>query len=180
MTEKLNTWLQLGASVGILIGLILVGIQIQQATKIATAEMMGGAFETTIQSNEIIVGGNLSGAWSKAMVNSDELTDSDLTVISAYLQREWLNNVRTEMLSGLGFQDPAWDDTSTVRKWVFAMLGNETSIRWWRSRVGNPSRTSLAPEMRDRINLLLDAQGNEHHLFHQKTMAALRSTPLYP
>ena len=38
-TAKLNDWLQLAASIGVVVSLIFVGLEIQQARKIATADI---------------------------------------------------------------------------------------------------------------------------------------------
>ena len=173
MTDRLNAWLQLGASVGIVMGLGLVGVQIQQATDIAKAEFLNTSFESTMRSFETVVGEHLANAWSKAMTNSDELTDEDLAVIDAYLRREWLNNVRTEMLAALGYTDTR----SSVEKWVFGYLGNETGLRWWRQQ---QNEVSMAPEFQDAINVTLQAQGEDHHRFHEARLQGLRSGPLYP
>ena len=142
--------------------------------------MISEEFESTIRSNEMIVGEHLAGAWSKAMANSDELTDTDLIVIDAYLRREWLNNVRNEVVAQLGFSSPTWDSNASVRKWVFGYLGNETSLRWWRNLYGNTDGPSMAPELRDAINELLQAQGIEHHLSNKKRIAGMRPGPLEP
>ena len=140
MIDRLNSWLQLAASIGILLGLLLVGVQIQQATDIASAQMQAASFDSTIQANDIIIGEGFAQSWAKARKNSEELTEADHVVIEAFLTREWLNNVRTERSRKAGFLDESWDRAVTTDKWVIAYLGNETAIRWWRSiRAERPS-----------------------------------------
>ena len=54
--DRLNSWLQLAASIGILIGLALVGVQIKQATDIASAQLKAASFDSRIQANDIVMG----------------------------------------------------------------------------------------------------------------------------
>jgi hypothetical protein len=181
MGERLNAWFQLGASIGVLIGLVLVILQLQQGTKIAAAQLGSESFGSTIAANDLIVGEGLSVAWSKAMVNADDLTDADLTVIAAFLNREWLNNTRNLVNGELGFSNGVFNPSSSdsVRKWVFAYLGNETAIRWWRMQ--QSGRTiGITADFAAKIDTLLQEQGNQHHLFHKNGLTNLRSGVLYP
>ncbi len=177
MIERLNSGLQLAASIGILLGLLLVGVQIQQATDIASAQMQAASFDSTIQANDIVIGEGFAQSWAKARKNSEELTEVDHVVVQAFLTREWLNNVRTERSRKAGFGDESWDSTVSVDKWVFGYLGNETALRWWRSR--SESLKSMAPELDRRIDIALEAQGDKHHLFHIRQIQHRASVPMY-
>ena len=178
MIDRLNSWLQLAASIGILAGLVLVAVQIQQATDIASAQMQAASFNSTIQANDIIIGEGFAESWAKARKNADDLTEADYVVIQAFLVREWINNVRTERSRKAGFGDESWDREVTVEKWVFGYLGNETAIRWWRSRP--ESVKSMAPELTQRIDIALEGQGVKHHLFHLQQSQRRTSVPMYP
>ena len=92
--------------------------------------------------------------------------------------REWLNNVRTERSRKAGFGDENWDSAVTVERWVFGYLGNETALRWWRSR--SEGARSMAPELSLRIDAALETQGDEHHLFHARQDNRRASIPVYP
>lgn len=179
MENRLSAWVQLGASVGILIGLALVGVQIQQSTEIARVQFVSASFESTIRAFEMVVGEHLADAWSKAMANSDDMTDADLVVIDAYLRREWVNNIRTEMITALGYTGLETTSSVSVRKWVFQYLGNETALRWWRANQSG-TQVSMAPELRDAIDAALQAQGEGHHRSHEMRLERLRSEALYP
>ena len=179
MEERLNSWLQLGASIGVLIGLVLVILQLQQGTKITTAQLGSESFESTIRANDLIVGESLAMAWGKAMANAGDLTDTELGIIDAFLRREWLNNTRTLRNTKLGFADEDWDDSISVQKWVFGYLGNETAIRWWRREQSIGSRR-MSADFATEVDALLQEQGNQHHLYHKNRLADLRSGVLYP
>ena len=62
MENRLSAWVQLGASVGILIGLALVGVQIQQSTEIARVQFVNSSYESTIRAFEMVVGEHLADA----------------------------------------------------------------------------------------------------------------------
>ena len=179
MGERLNSWLQLGASIGVLIGLALVILQLQQGTKITTAQLGSESFESTIRANDLIVGEGLAVAWGKAMTNADDLTDTELSIVDAFLRREWLNNTRTLRNSKLGFADESWDASISARKWVFGYLGNETTIRWWRHEQ-SVGEARMSADFASEVEALLRAQGNQHHQYHKKRLVALRSGVLYP
>lgn len=95
-------WLQAIANVAILAGLILVGLQIRQATAIAEAQFLSELMDSSARGFEIIAGESLPGAWSRAMRNARSLSDEDLAVIDAFLTREWLNGIRFAALSERG------------------------------------------------------------------------------
>ena len=113
---KIGQWLQVSANIGILCGLILVGVQINQATGIVAAQFSTQNYESTMQSFDVVVGKELVDAWSKAMVNSPDLSDAELVVIDAYLMREWLNNTKNQVQVELGY-GPGNTDLS-LKKWT--------------------------------------------------------------
>jgi hypothetical protein len=172
--SKFGQWLQVLSNVGLLLGIGLVAVQIQQASDITRAQFLASGFESTIRAMDLLVGEHLAEAWGKAMANSDEMTDKDLPVIDAYLRRELLSHVRNEMVSNLGFNDARGLTDATVRKWVFAYLGNETALKWWHGQDPDSSAISLLPDLRSAIDAGLAAQGKEHRRFHARKLEAMR------
>ena len=75
----------------LLIGVVLVIYQLQQAGEIARVKLEAHNFEEFNRSGDMIMGERLAASWAKAMANSRELTDKDLVVIDAFLS----NNRRT-------------------------------------------------------------------------------------
>ena len=124
---KIGQWLQVSANIGILCGLILVGVQINQATGIVAAQFSTQNYESTMQSFDVVVGKELVDAWSKAMVNSPDLSDAELVVIDAYLMREWLNNTKNQVQVELGY-GPGNTDLS-LKKWTNQYLVEHTANR---------------------------------------------------
>lgn len=56
--SKLGNWLQVGANVGILAGLILVSIQISENTRISKVELTARSFEIAMQHDLTKMGEN--------------------------------------------------------------------------------------------------------------------------
>ncbi len=78
--------------------------------------------------NRLIIGEQLAQAWTRAALNSDQLTDQDLMVVNAFLRHEWLHNTRMQRVAEAGFDQVQFD--SSAAKWL-GYLGNETALRWW-------------------------------------------------
>ena len=71
---KVSDWLQIGANVGILVGLVFVGGQLRQEHQIASAELTS---ETLSAANEVALvgmGEDLAGAYSRLQTTPEELS----------------------------------------------------------------------------------------------------------
>lgn len=168
MNSKLIVWLQVVSNVGILIGLLLVGLQMKQATEIAAAQLQSDGLVATMGAYEMLAGEGLPVAWSKAMQNAPDLTDAELAAIQAFLSREAISLYRLESLGGIGFNPTP----GTINKWVFVYLGNDYTLRWFRS-AGNPIRNSNQ-RLYDTIDARLTAQGADHRTSHARYLSELR------
>lgn len=80
-TSKITNWLQIIANLGIVGGLILVGIQINQNTEMAQADQRARVYEQVIQYQIAMMGENPSKAVATASANPSELTDEELLVL---------------------------------------------------------------------------------------------------
>ena len=80
-SSKLNNYLQILANFGIVAGLILVGVQINQNTRIAAADMTNRAYEVAAQYHLTMMGENPMKAVAKAATKPEELTDEELLVL---------------------------------------------------------------------------------------------------
>lgn len=132
---KTNQILQTTANFGIILGLVLVGLQIRDTNRIATAEFLSQSFDQQIAGLDLIVGDNLGASWARAANNPSELTDADLVIINAYLQRLWYQVIREENIAALGNQGSEF--TGTVIVWAERILSVEPALRWWAARQEN-------------------------------------------
>ena len=174
MNHNIFNFVQVTASVGILLGLILVGVQIKEATRIAEAQFSYDAFTGAIDSQALVIGEHLGAAWARAKVNSPDLTDHDLVVIEAFLIREWLHNVRSLQLANAGFGSTSDLDIS-ANKWVYTYLGNKTALRWWQRMKENGSFFQMHPELSNKIETMVDEFNGDLSSFHAEGLRSLRT-----
>ncbi len=84
-TSKLNEWLQILASLGVLAGLILVAYELQQNTSVAKAEHSRDAFYAWLEIANIEMQGDLGRVVIKSYEEPDRLTPEDLYKLNAWL-----------------------------------------------------------------------------------------------
>jgi len=174
VTTKFNDWLQIVSNVGIIVGLLLVALQMRQASVIAAAQLNSEYFMNSIESFGSLSGDDAPAAWARAEVNAPDLTDTELSVVRYYLTRQWLLAVRVGALSDSGFSAPA-DNPGFVEGWVNT-LGNETALRWW--QVEHDRVLAFVPSLRDAVDARLQEVGPDHAKEHLRILAQMRSGPL--
>ena len=162
-TEKLNHWFTLAANVGILLGLLLVGVQIMETNRIANAQFVADDRAVTMSSYDLIIGEKLSEAWAKARTNSGDLTDEDIVVLDAFLTREWFKSLREREIADTGVKE--YDIESETTLWVFTFLANEFALQWWENHNG---LLNTYRELKDSVNGSLaqmpDSQSQIHRI----------------
>ena len=174
--DRTNQFLQIGANLALLAGLILVGVQISETNRITNAQFIADDYATTMSTYELIIGESLSEALGKAQVNSVDLTNENLVVVHAYLAREWYRSVRDRAISETGYTDVNFE--LDVTEWAFSNLGNETALRWW--TLNQNGMLNLYPELREAVNERIAGQGETHKNFHQRRTTELQGGSIYP
>jgi|MEHZ01.3.fsa_nt_MEHZ010847633.1_2 hypothetical protein len=173
---KTNQILQTSANFGIILGLVLVGLQIKDTNRIATAEFLSKSFDQKISGLDLIVGDNLGASWARAANNPAELTDTDLVTISAYLQRLWYQTIREENIAALGNEGSEFTGTATV--WAERILSVEPAYRWWTAQQEGLLVVNF--ELRDEINAHLVKLKEKNSERQSDVIEAMRNGPLYP
>jgi hypothetical protein len=84
-TSKVNDWLQIIASLGVLAGLILVAFELKQNTAVAEAEHSRVTYLTWLDIAAIEMEGDLGRVVIKSYEEPDELTGEDLYSLNAWL-----------------------------------------------------------------------------------------------
>lgn len=112
-SNKVGYWLQIVANFGLLLGLVLVAVQINQNTKIAQADLNARGFEQVYQYQLAMMGENPSKAVAKAATNPGELTDEELMVLRriVFFWANFDNQAEHEMKAGFA------DRELTVNMW---------------------------------------------------------------
>ena len=158
-----SQYLQVGANLGILGGLLLVSIQILDTNRIANAQFIADDLNAMKSSYELLIGEDLPQIWGKAALNSSELVVEELAVIDAFLKRQWFQSLGDQLISETGIKEYSLEDD--VDEWVFSFLGNKTAITWWTdSQYGVLEEYT---ELRDAINNRLSVLGENHNQLHE-------------
>lgn len=136
-SNKIGYWLQVGANIGILAGLILVGFQINQNTKIAHADLTARSYELTMQLNRAMMGENPAAALAKAGTDPSSLTDEELIVINNFNWAWWNHNTRYELLNEQGLVEEADRELYLRNHARVIFAGNPISAEVWKNMVSN-------------------------------------------
>ena len=103
--SKLANWLQILANLGIVAGLILVGVQINQNTKIAEVDLVTRGYEQVQQYHLAMIGENPSRVLAKAATAAGDLSDEELLVLRGIFMF-WLNtDDQAEIQVAMGLVD---------------------------------------------------------------------------
>jgi hypothetical protein len=125
-SQAISHWLQIGANVGILIGLVLVALQIQQSTDIARAQIINDYYIADLQLELTMMGEQPQKAWTKAVFNPDDLTTEDAVVVDRYVNYNFIQLARLEQMRSFGLADDR--NRADMMAWH---LGNPVGRRWW-------------------------------------------------
>jgi len=173
--SKVADWLQIVSNVGIVVGLVLVGMQMKQASDIAAAELASERFRNTIDSFGLLAGEDAPAAWARAQMNAPDLTDTELSVVKYYFLLQWSLSARNDIVSDAGFGTSSVVDES-VQGWVNT-LGNETALRWWSAEHDQGRALSLTPELRDAVDARIREAGPSQREAHRRLLEQMRSGP---
>ncbi len=84
-SSKFGYWLQIGANVGMLIGLILVGLQMQQNSKLMELQIINDQNEAYIDGLWAAAGEQYADVWEKHLTEPENLSLSEMRVLEAGL-----------------------------------------------------------------------------------------------
>ena len=138
---KLGQWLQVVANVGLLIGLIMVGLQIYQSNVIALsqvyqhrADLRSEGHRSVAESSDlaVLIAEMQAGHFA-------DLTDAEKVQLRNHLSSAMLliDNIRFQMEIGL-LQDGSWNDDiflSRYELWEVAGVNITRRLRDWHSRL---------------------------------------------
>jgi hypothetical protein len=116
------------ANVGVLAGLILVAIQINQGSRVAKAQLENDYFLADMQLELAMMGDAPIASWIKAVYAPDEITQHDVAVLDRYFNFGVVQIRRMRQMQQLGLADErVLTQHLSYLKWH---LGNEVGRRW--------------------------------------------------
>ena len=156
---KLGQWLQVSANIGILAGLILVGLQINQNTELTRLNFYSSEEDGYLAMGATFSGETLAAAWAKAVEEPESLTTSEMVQVDGYLDNVWTQIVRREYLHTEGLYQVSG---KSFIEWEAARtFGNVFAQAWWKERRKyiEDSRVHL----KDSLDRAIASQDDEAH-----------------
>ncbi len=137
-SNKLANWLQVAANIGILTGLILVGLQMQQNFKLSQSQIISDGYAAVRADHASLMGESPTVAVAKALTDPESLTMSDLLIMDSYLSQAFLRKQRILLLAGAGVytDDLPFVDDELRDSWIEYYFGNSFAKSWFEAKQG--------------------------------------------
>lgn len=151
-SSKLSDWLQIAANIGIIAGLILVGLQLNQNSKLLKTQMLYEESGRLVALETQMIGELGAEVWAKSISDPQNLTLAEQRVMEALLW-SYIEQLRsTRLLGELGLlEDAEW--RARVESDTDFYLGNQYGRAWWAAFKNGT--TTLAPDLIAEIDLQL-------------------------
>jgi len=148
-SSKLNDRLQVAANIGIVLGLVLVGIQLKQNSDLVKIQLLYEESNRAIELETKVVGEHAADVWAKSLEDPENLTLGEIRIMEALLW-SFVEQLRgTHKLAELGLiSDSDW--RARVDSEVTFYLSDRYSLAWW-DNFGQPGG-SLPQDLIDAIN----------------------------
>ena len=141
--DTVNRWLTLGANIGVVIGLMLLAVQIDQDSDLAKAQLFNDHTNSRREWNQAMMGENAMQVVAKSIENPQDLTLAELHIMDMYLIGA-LNEVRRlEALKDAGLEV----DTS-IEGLQFFYFGSNFAKAWYAQYSSGWSET---PAVHDKV-----------------------------
>lgn len=106
--DRLQSGLQIASNLGLLVGLVLVGIQIQQASDLTRRTLLVASFQSETDHLDALLGDNAAAVVARAETEPESLTPADLWVLQAYSQWHFSMMRRNAQLESYGMMSSEW------------------------------------------------------------------------
>lgn len=139
---KVSDWLQVAANLGIVVGLVLVGVQLKQNSDLLKTQLLFEESRRAVDLETLVVGENGAETWARSISNASELSLADQRIMEALLWG-FIEQLRsTWLLAELGLlEDDEW--RWRVRSETAFWLANDYGRAWWTNYVDG---TTLLPD----------------------------------
>jgi hypothetical protein len=153
---KLNNWLQVSANIGIVLGLVLVGVQLKQNSDLVKIQLLYEESRRTVDLELQVVGERGAEVWAKSIEEPENLTLEEVRIMEALIWSFIETQRGTYRLAQLGLiEEQDWK--SRVEAEVSFWFGNGYGAAWWRNyAVGNKGTGN--PAMPQALTDAIDAR----------------------
>jgi hypothetical protein len=168
--DRLNRWLSLAANLGLLAGLILVAVQINQNTQLARLQLINEGNVTRNQIWATALGENPALAVAKSIEKPAEMNYADYIVVDTYLFTNLNLFYRNYELAKEGIFDES-DWQQMVDNFALWLIGSAFGRAWW----FGSGRSFFEPEFAVYVDELLKGTAGEDSFEHWRRIRDLLS-----
>ncbi len=152
--SKLNNWLQVSANIGIVLGLVLVGVQLKQNSDLTRIQLLYEESNRVIEFEYQLVGEEGAAVWAKSIEDPQNLTLAEVRIMEAMLW-SFIEQLRgTHRLAELGLLEEA-DWRNRLENEVAFYLSDPYSRAWWNNY--GVENEALPQNFRDAVNAVMAA-----------------------
>ena len=156
--SKISAWIQVTANVGIVIGLLLVGVQLKQNSNLLKTQLLYEESKVAINLETQVIGENGAEVWAKSITDAKSLNLAEQRVMEALLWSFTEQLRATHMLAELGLlEDVEWK--KRVKSESAFFMANEYGIAWWANY--SDGNTALPEDLITAINTRLSEADND-------------------
>ena len=123
---RVSEWLQIGANIGILVGLVFVGLQMRQDHQISAAERRAQISDNILEWGGAMIGENAADSMTVALTNPEALTHKDVVILTYFTAGSLHHLRRLAELEALGLLGSEWKDALPA---IGAELGGNPATR---------------------------------------------------
>jgi hypothetical protein len=171
-SSRLSDWLQISANTGIIVGLLLVGLQLKQNSYLLKTQLLYEESSRLVDLETQVVGESGAEVWAKSISNPENLNLAEQRIMEALLW-SYVEQLRsTRLLGELGLlEDEEWK--ARVSSDTSFYLGNPYGRAWWANF--KEGATVLSPDLANEIDLRLsETDTNRTAKYILSTMDRLR------
>ena len=130
-SDKISNWIQVAPNIGILAGLILVGLQMQQNTDLLRMQLLKDEATSYLSTESTILGENYAEVYAKSITDPKSMTVADMRIEDTMLWSHgvfrWSNTYR---LYEFGLVEEEQWKSEVTRDLPF-LYGSPYGRAWW-------------------------------------------------
>ena len=160
-SDRLSGWLSLGANLGVVAGLALVLLQMNQNESLLRIQILNQYFDSYIAADTAFAGENLPAIWEKSAVAPEDLSLADMRALEAQTfspVTRWISLYRLSE-SGIA-EESLWKDQVALDAGYY--FGTPYGRAWWQHYSAVLDDSFLPPALKDVIDETL--AGSSSHL----------------
>jgi len=134
--DRLNRWITLGANVGILIGLILVGYEIRQNSALVRAQIVAAAFSDQKALAIAQMGDDYPNSLARSVEEPSSVTLEDVVVLQAALEARFVEFRRNAIMEEIGVFTGRWRQDISYSSHPFTTpIGRKFWDSWYDEKI---------------------------------------------